>query len=253
MMKLKYARLTNPFYIQLRPRTFFEGGIVGHVSLADPYDGDLGLLISKAVGKEGVLQGGVKLHETGTVVCIGMFAPWQNSYSNSSSSALTKSTPLINIKKLIYTEGPQFSTRAESRLFRTLSHISCINMSACPEASLFREAEIAYALLCMSTDYDSWHPDTAAVDVEMVMGHMRHNGLNARRAVEAVLEAVSQEGWKGKEEIMAGKKWAGAVGIVTATGATEETAGTELGSGSRSSARERLAWLFEGSFLPIIT
>lgn len=120
-------------------------------------------------------------------------------------------------------------------------------MSACPEASLFREAEIAYALLCMSTDYDSWHPDTAAVDVEMVMGHMRHNGLNARRAVEAALEAVSQEGWKGKEEIMAGRKWAGAVGVVTAA----ETPGTEIGSGSRSSARERLAWLFEGSFLPV--
>jgi 5'-methylthioadenosine phosphorylase len=111
-------------------------------------------------------------------------------------------------------------------------------MSACPEASLFREAEIAYALLCMSTDYDSWHPDTAAVNVEMVMGHMRHNGLNARRAVEAVLEALSREGWEGKETIMAGEKWKGAVGVVT---------GEAAGKGSL--ARKRLAWLFEGRFM----
>lgn len=116
-------------------------------------------------------------------------------------------------------------------------------MSACPEASLFREAEIAYALLCMSTDYDSWHPDTAAVNVEMVMGHMRHNGLNARRAVEAVLEALSREGWEGEKDIMAGKKWAGAVGVVTADAAAAEEV-----EGKGGSARERLAWLFEGRF-----
>lgn len=73
-MKFKHIWLIKPFFIQLRPRTFFEGGIVGHVSMADPYDSDLGQLIAKAVGKEGVLQGGIKLHETGTVVCIGMFA-----------------------------------------------------------------------------------------------------------------------------------------------------------------------------------
>ena len=57
---------------QLRPRTFFEGGVVGHVSMADPYDRELSAMIAKAVGKEGVLQGGVKLHDKGSVVCIGM-------------------------------------------------------------------------------------------------------------------------------------------------------------------------------------
>lgn len=119
-------------------------------------------------------------------------------------------------------------------------------MSACPEASLFREAEIAYALLCMSTDYDSWHPDTAAVDVEMVMGHMRHNGLNARRAVEAILEALSTDAWEGREAILKGKKWEGAVGVVTSfssAAAAAEKGGKGDGEGG---GRERLAWLFEG-------
>lgn len=118
-------------------------------------------------------------------------------------------------------------------------------MSACPEASLFREAEIAYSLLCMSTDYDSWHPDTAAVDVEMVMGHMRHNGLNARRAVEAILETLSsEEEWDGRREIVEGKKWEGAVGIVTSfVKEGEKGEGKAEGTG-----RERLAWLFEGRF-----
>lgn len=154
-------------------------------------------------------------------------------------------------------------------------------MSACPEASLFREAEIAYSLLCMSTDYDSWHPDTAAVDVEMVMGHMRHNGLNARRAVEAILEALSGgssveneneggEGEEGKEEegkerkerreLLSGRKWEGAVGVVTSTvkEAVEEvrTRDKERGKEGQGegegkverTAKERLAWLFEGRF-----
>lgn len=64
----------DSLYRQLRPRTFFEGGVVGHVSMADPYDRELSALIAKAVGKEGVLQGGVKLHDKGSVVCIGTFS-----------------------------------------------------------------------------------------------------------------------------------------------------------------------------------
>lgn len=129
-------------------------------------------------------------------------------------------------------------------------------MSACPEAFLFREAEIAYSLLCMSTDYDSWHPDTAAVDVEMVMGHMRHNGLNARRAVEAILEALSSEGWEGRKEILEGTKWEGAVGVVTSTVVEAVAEAKDRGEGEGEvekrgkgdSARQRLAWLFEGRF-----
>lgn len=112
-------------------------------------------------------------------------------------------------------------------------------MSTCPEASLFREAEIAYSLLCMSTDYDSWHSTTEAVSVEMVMGHMRHNGKNALRAVEAVLEELTKEGWEGKEEIFAGEKWSSAAGVVTG-GMAEEV-------GSRE-AWEKLGWLFDGRY-----
>ena len=109
----------------------------------------------------------------------------------------------------------------------------------------------------------------------MVIGHMRHNGLNARRAVEAILEALSSEtAWEGegKEQIMSGRKWEGAVGVVTSTvkeavaevksrdrrgrvGEEEdgkvEGKGEEEGEGEEKAertARERLAWLFEGRF-----
>jgi 6-phosphogluconate dehydrogenase len=67
---------------------------------------------------------------------------------------------------------------------------SVINMSVLPEAKLAREAEIAYQMICMSTDYDCWH-DSADVTVEMVMGHMKANSENARRFVTAVLDALA--------------------------------------------------------------
>ena len=110
-------------------------------------------------------------------------------------------------------------------------------MSACPEASLFREAEMAYALVCMSTDYDSWHGSHEAVSVELVMSHMAANAGNARRAVEAVLAELWRVGaddavWRGRDD-----RWKGAAGVVT-TGRRE-------GDGE---ARDRLDWLFEGRF-----
>lgn len=101
-------------------------------------------------------------------------------------------------------EGPQFSTRSESLLYRSLPTtppISIINMSTLPEAKLFREAEIAYALVAMSTDYDSWHAINEGVSVEMVIGHMVANGVNAKRAVVAILEEVRREGGKRWWEI----------------------------------------------------
>ena len=134
-------------------------------------------------------------------------------------------------------EGPQFSTRAESIFYRS-SPLSCtvINMSAHPETPLFREAEIAYALVCMSTDYDSWHSTNEGVSVEMVMGHMGANAENAKRAIGAVLGELSKseyaavvrgEIWKGQT------KWAG--GITKVEGRGEE-------------ALRNLRWLFEGYF-----
>lgn len=99
-----------------------------------------------------------------------------------------------------------------------------------------REAEIAYALVCMSTDYDSWHSTYEGVSVEMVMGHVGANAENAKRAIGAVLSelskrenvaVVSGETWKGQT------KWAG--GITKAEGRGEE-------------ALRKLRWLFEGYF-----
>src|SRR5438034_5590182 len=89
-------------------------------------------------------------------------------------------------------EGPQFSTRAESNMYRAWGG-SVINMSALPEAKLAREAEMAYQMICMSTDYDCWHETNETVTVEMVMGHMKANGANARRFVGAVLDELSKE------------------------------------------------------------
>lgn len=66
-------------------------------------------------------------------------------------------------------------------------------MSCLPEAKLAREAEIAYQMICMSTDYDCWHTSTADVTVEMVMGNMKANSLNARRFVTAVLDAMASD------------------------------------------------------------
>jgi 5'-methylthioadenosine phosphorylase len=66
-------------------------------------------------------------------------------------------------------------------------------MSVLPEAKLAREAEIAYQMICMSTDYDCWHSENESVNVAMVMGHMNANAVNARRFVGAVLDELSKE------------------------------------------------------------
>lgn len=92
---------------------------------------------------------------------------------------------------MLSTEGPQFSTRAESHMYRSWGG-SVINMSVLPEAKLAREAEIAYQMICMSTDYDCWR-GSEDVTVEMVMGNMKANSENARRFVGAVLDELSKE------------------------------------------------------------
>jgi len=151
----------------IRPFTFFEKGVVGHVGFADPFDAKIGKIISQcghALAGEGVV-----MHDKGTIICI---------------------------------EGPQFSTRAESNMYRSWGG-SVINMSALPEAKLAREAEMVYQMICMSTDYDCWH-STADVDVAMVMGHMAANSGNAKSLVAAVLDELSKEEHK---ELVAGKHW----------------------------------------------
>lgn len=172
--------------------------------MADPFDTSLSSTIHAALSPPGVLEGdNLQVHSNATVICI---------------------------------EGPQFSTRSESLLYRSLPTqppISVINMSAVPECKLFREAEIAYALVCMSTDYDSWHDTNEGVSVEMVMGHMVANGANAKRAVGAVLERLSGE--EGAE-VVGGGRWRGRSRGGVMRGYKDEGRGRE--------GVERLRWLF---------
>lgn len=141
----------------VRPSTFFDRGLVGHVSFADPFDGRLAAVVQRCAA---AMRGdAVVLHPRGTVVCI---------------------------------EGPQFSTRAESQLYRAWGG-SVINMSALPEAKLAREAELAYQMICMATDYDCWHVSEDDVSVEMVFKSMQANSANAKHLVGAVLDELLKQ------------------------------------------------------------
>ena len=134
-----------------RDRTFFDQGIVAHVGLADPYCG----VFSDHIRREAEAAG-QPVHPGGTYLCI---------------------------------EGPQFSTRAESNLYRAWG-ASVIGMTAMPEARLAREAELCYATLAMVTDYDVWHESEADVSVESVLSHLQANS----QASAAVLRAVAAAG-----------------------------------------------------------
>ncbi|RDA90945.1 hypothetical protein CP533_3101 [Ophiocordyceps camponoti-saundersi (nom. inval.)] len=139
----------------VRPFTFFEGGVVGHVGFADPFDNDLAEVIKTCADH---MDGdGVMLHNKGTLICM---------------------------------EGPQFSTRAESHMYRSWGG-SVINMSTLPEAKLAREAEMAYQVIAMATDYDCWH-SFEDVNVEMVGKYMQANSDNARKLVGGVLDQLAK-------------------------------------------------------------
>ncbi|MGH7814460.1 MAG: S-methyl-5'-thioadenosine phosphorylase [Candidatus Binataceae bacterium] len=127
-----------------RPQSFFGGGIVVHVSLADPVCADLACDLAVAAK-----SGGAAVHEKGTYLCM---------------------------------EGPQFSTRAESKFYRTMG-ASVISMTAMQESRLAREAEMCYATLVLVTDYDCWHQSVAAVDIGEILRVMKANVDKAQRAV----------------------------------------------------------------------
>ncbi|MGH2370138.1 MAG: S-methyl-5'-thioadenosine phosphorylase [Chloroflexota bacterium] len=137
-----------------RPSTFFEGGIVAHVGFADPFCKVLSDVLYGAAGKVGA-----RAHRGGTYVCI---------------------------------EGPQFSTRAESRIYRQWG-VDVIGMTALPEAKLAREAEICYATLAFATDYDVWHETEAAVTVQMVVRNLLANVETGKRIIQAALPGVAGE------------------------------------------------------------
>lgn len=135
-----------------RPRSFFGEGAVAHVGIADPFCDAFGRFVASASARAGhpVARGG-------TYVCI---------------------------------EGPQFSTRAESMLFRSWG-CSVIGMTAMPEARLAREAELCYSTLAMVTDFDVWHETEEAVHVNLVVEYLRKNTAAAR---EIVVELVGGGG-----------------------------------------------------------
>lgn len=137
-----------------RSRSFFGEGMVAHVGTADPVCHDLSAQLYNAV------QGaGAAVHAGGTLITI---------------------------------EGPRFSTRAESNVFRSWN-MSIIGMTACPEVFLAREAEICYAIMAHVTDYDVWHMTEEPVSVEVVVRTLMHNTEMAQRAVQLLIENLKEE------------------------------------------------------------
>jgi 5'-methylthioadenosine phosphorylase len=135
-----------------REGSFFGPGLVAHVSLADPVCGRLAAALERAAR-----AAGVPVQRGGTYLAM---------------------------------EGPQFSSRAESELFRSWG-CSVIGMTNMPEARLAREAELCYATLAMVTDYDCWHGDQASVSVETVVRVLRENAAAANTVVEGVLPRLA--------------------------------------------------------------
>ncbi|MFT7580624.1 MAG: 5'-methylthioadenosine phosphorylase, partial [Myxococcota bacterium] len=154
--------LVDQFIDRTRNRrtTFFEDGIVGHVEFADPCCAVLRQVLQDAC--EAI---DLPVHRAGTYVCI---------------------------------EGPQFSTRAESNMFRAFgAHV--VGMTNLPEARLAREAEMAYATVAMATDYDCWRESSEDVSVEAVIAVLTANVDKAKRLVRAavprIAEAPSSTAW----------------------------------------------------------
>lgn len=110
-----------------------------------------------------------------------------------------------------------------------------INMSALPESKLAREAEMAYVMVCMSTDYDCWKTDEPPVDVAVVMGNMKQNGENAKRVMVAVLEELALE---QHEDLVKGRHLEGA----------SKWANCTKPEGVTADARQRIEFLFPGYF-----
>jgi 5'-methylthioadenosine phosphorylase len=132
--------------------TFFDDdGVVAHVEFAEPVDSLLASSLAGAANRVGAT-----VHEGGTYVCI---------------------------------EGPQFSTRAESELYRSWG-VSVIGMTNMPEARLAREAELPYATLAMATDYDCWHEGHDAVTVSAVIAVMQSNVAKAKEIIVELAETV---------------------------------------------------------------
>ena len=137
-----------------RPSTFFSDGVVCHLSFADPVCPTLTQLLSE-IGR----RAGTTVHRNGTYLCI---------------------------------EGPQFSTRAESSLYRTWG-VDVIGMTNMPEAKLAREAEICYASMAFATDYDCWHETAGDVAIGEVLRILAQSTKTAKSIIREAVQHLPQE------------------------------------------------------------
>jgi 5'-methylthioadenosine phosphorylase len=135
-----------------RPSTFFGKGIVAHVSLADPFCNDVSTELAKAA-----TSAGATIHRSGTYLCM---------------------------------EGPQFSTRAESHLYRNWG-ADIIGMTNLQEAKLAREAEICFATLALATDYDCWNDSAGDVEINHVLAVLQQNVELAKKTIRQVIKNLS--------------------------------------------------------------
>ena len=156
-LKERYAPLQIVIPDQLvdrttqRKATFFGRGLVAHVAFARPFCRDLSALLAAACA-----DAGADHHLGGTYVCI---------------------------------EGPQFSTRAESELYRSWG-MDIVGMTNLQEARLAREAELCYATLAMVTDYDCWHPDHDSVTAEQILANLGRNAASAQAVLRSALRRL---------------------------------------------------------------
>jgi 5'-methylthioadenosine phosphorylase len=134
-----------------RPATFFDDSIVAHISFAHPVCAELSEILHSAA-----LRAGARVHQGGTYLCI---------------------------------EGPQFSTQAESRIYRQWG-VDVIGMTNLPEAKLAREAEMSYATLALVTDYDTWHETEDVVSVETIVRILQQNVAMAQRVIGEALPQI---------------------------------------------------------------
>ena len=134
-----------------RTRTFFGEGMVAHIGVADPFCADLSEKVYEAVN-----SAGAKSHKGGVLITI---------------------------------EGPRFSTKAESNVFRSWG-MSIIGMTASPEAFLAREAEMCYAIMAHVTDYDVWHVSEEPVTVEMVIKTLNKNTEVAQESLRLLVKGL---------------------------------------------------------------
>ena len=139
-----------------RISTFFGEGIVAHITFENPTCPKLAKILADAA--ESLNLKNINVHRSGTYLCM---------------------------------EGPAFSTKAESNLYRSWG-ATVIGMTNLPEAKLAREAEIAYATLALSTDYDCWHEEHESVTVEMVVNNLQKNAVNAQKVIQETVQRLSK-------------------------------------------------------------